>query len=484
MKGRDEMMETNRTRINLWVVPAIVLLLCFSLACNLLRLVTNSSAITSTIGVQGGEIAGPDGLQLKIPEGALMADVKFTIQTEAEPPSGPAALTSLSPAYSIELENEAALLIPVTLEIPFTPDPAIPEDCYSVYRWNGADWENVGGIMDGNKLIVDVLHFSTYQAKACSQSEHRPVVFIDTTPKNYPDYRYSGITPWDATLVDETCGGQIRRLYSSVNRSGVKYFPNTWGSQAFPWGEYYLWCVVWSEPDLNSNLMVRYNMYVESTIHLGEGSCKLGDWISGKCEPDQVVYTLPGLGAGTRGECGEDQGQSGVLGPIPQLSSAQSATQTASITQTPLPIPSSTLSFTATPGFGTLTIRTYIDGRSQLIVHGNSVYFYHIDYAAPGAGYAHPNYVNGAEWYPTWPEPSPSYNRDCKCYSSALTGIAPLARQDQTVAMTVIESRDADQITIVQQPSSSNDYMLIVDIYDYSAGGGWYEFTLSYLSGE
>ena len=38
----------------------------------------------------------------------------------------------------------------------------------------------------------------------------------------------------------------------------------------------------------------------------------------------------------------------------------------------------------ASTGRPTLTVRAYIDGRSDLILHRNTVHWHHFDYAAPG----------------------------------------------------------------------------------------------------
>lgn len=475
-------MDTIQRRRTLKFVVFVVLLLFLSLGCNLTNILFPA---TETLGQSGGKMSGAGGVQLDVPQGALLEDVKFSIIEESNPPSAPESLKAISPAYTIEIENNPALVKPVKLTIPIKRDETLPEDSYAIYRWSGSEWEMVGGAIDGDTISVDVLQFSTYQAKACSKSEYRPVLFVDQSPKAYPDFRYSGITPWDATLEDDSCGGQIRRLYSAVNMSGTNG-DITWGSQVFPWGEYRRWCVVWSEADPNSNLMLRYHMYVNQTIVLDENSCTVGDWRSGKCVPDSVVYTLPGFGGGIKGGCGEDQGQTGIIGTATQTGTISTPASTTTLTSAKTQPPTQTISPAYTPTLVTnsLTFRTYIDGQSQVILHGKAIYFYHLLYAAPGAGYARPNYVNGVEWYPTWPAPAPDYNRDCNCYSSEYTDIAPLARLDQTVNLTVIESRDADQIQIIQQPNASNDYTFIIEIYDYSPGGGWYEFTLTYLSSE
>jgi hypothetical protein len=136
-----------------------------------------------------------------------------------------------------------------------------------------------------------------------------------------------------------------------------------------------------------------------------------------------------------------------------------------------------------------LTVRALIDGRSQLVVRGGSVYWHHLDFAAPGRwqdpetqrAYDEPTYLNGAAWYPTWPDQPDRENRDCGCNSSSIAGIAALARQDQTASLSVEQARGP--VTIIQQPEAGNDYTLIVEFDDGGPGGAdWYEVTLRYVT--
>jgi len=136
-----------------------------------------------------------------------------------------------------------------------------------------------------------------------------------------------------------------------------------------------------------------------------------------------------------------------------------------------------------------LTVRAFIDGRSQLVIRGDRLYWHHLDFAAPGRwqdpdtqrAYDEPTYLNGAPWYPVWPDQPDRENRDCGCSSSSINGIPALARQDQTVALSLEQARGL--VTIVQQPEAGNDYTLIVEFDDGGPGGAdWYEVTLQYVT--
>ncbi len=136
-----------------------------------------------------------------------------------------------------------------------------------------------------------------------------------------------------------------------------------------------------------------------------------------------------------------------------------------------------------------LTVRAFIDGRSQLVVRGERVYWHHLDFAAPGRwqdpdtqrAYDEPTYLNGVAWYPIWPDQPDRENRDCGCNSSSINGIPPLARQDQTATLSIEQARGL--VIVIQQPEAGNDYTLIVEFDDGGPGGAdWYEVTLQYVT--
>jgi hypothetical protein len=128
-----------------------------------------------------------------------------------------------------------------------------------------------------------------------------------------------------------------------------------------------------------------------------------------------------------------------------------------------------------------LKIRAYVDGLSNLVITGNSVYWHHLVHVVPGREGAsnEPTYVNGTAWLPIWPDLTNEDNADCNCISSTYTGVPTLASQDQVVLLTVITARNT--VSIIQQPNANNHYALIVQFDDrpqYFAS--WYEINLTY----
>jgi len=127
-----------------------------------------------------------------------------------------------------------------------------------------------------------------------------------------------------------------------------------------------------------------------------------------------------------------------------------------------------------------ISIRSYIDGRSLLIIRVNTAQWHHLDWAAPGRldFVCFPTVINGSEWYPEWPDVPDEENRR-ECFSSIYEDLAPaLPETEVEVELRVIQARHS--ISIAQHPSIDNDYTLIVDFNDNPLGGAdWYECELT-----
>ena len=78
---------------------------------------------------------------------------------------------------------------------------------------------------------------------------------------------------------------------------------------------------------------------------------------------------------------------------------------------------------------------------------------------------------------PNWP--SPGENRDCNCDSSTYKGLfPPLVQAASTITLTVVSG--SGSVTIVEQPSDSNDYTASVEFNDPGYGASWYEIKITY----
>jgi hypothetical protein len=74
-----------------------------------------------------------------------------------------------------------------------------------------------------------------------------------------------------------------------------------------------------------------------------------------------------------------------------------------------------------------IEIHADIDGRSQLILHGDTAQWHHFDFAAPGRQLFtnYPTTINDVDWYPNWPDVPDAENRDCNCFSDVFAGVVP-----------------------------------------------------------
>jgi hypothetical protein len=124
-----------------------------------------------------------------------------------------------------------------------------------------------------------------------------------------------------------------------------------------------------------------------------------------------------------------------------------------------------------------IRISAWIDGRSQLILKGNTAQWHHLEANAPGreGGVTEPTIINGVDWFPVWPgDPGDPLNHSCNCFSDVFDGVnPPLPSQDMTVVLREIQVRQ--EVSVIQQPSAANDYTLIIEFNDNQPGGAaWY----------
>lgn len=135
-----------------------------------------------------------------------------------------------------------------------------------------------------------------------------------------------------------------------------------------------------------------------------------------------------------------------------------------------------------------LTISADIDGRDILVLNGD-MYWNHYDFAAVGRHYGknEPTYItevvdgvttlNNYAWVPAWPSDAPDEVR-YQATSSTFTGLAPgLPSQDMDVQFTALQARSS--LTMLQYPSSTNNYTIMLDFNDDPVGSdAWYTAQL------
>lgn len=119
-----------------------------------------------------------------------------------------------------------------------------------------------------------------------------------------------------------------------------------------------------------------------------------------------------------------------------------------------------------------LKVGAQVDGLSRLVVQTNRIYWDHVLYTKPGLYFANlPTILNGYPWVPNWPTPNIANPEP-----SLPLGAHSVFTTNQLV---LTQSAGNGTVSIVQQPSPTNDFTLIVQFDDVTAGGAsWYEVTL------
>ena len=123
----------------------------------------------------------------------------------------------------------------------------------------------------------------------------------------------------------------------------------------------------------------------------------------------------------------------------------------------------------------TLRVTAFVDGRSRLVLRGDTAQWYHINWDAPGRtekGHV-PTEINATKWLPVWPDHDGGRNHFACCWSSVCRGLEPaLPRGPMAVAVDVVRARG--EVRIVDLPCPENDYALVIEAYDPQGGAATY----------
>ena len=126
-----------------------------------------------------------------------------------------------------------------------------------------------------------------------------------------------------------------------------------------------------------------------------------------------------------------------------------------------------------------LTVRAEIDGRSELLIQGNDVWWHHYDFEGPGMwGDDQPTFLNGEMWYPNWPSEE---NAFCDCDSDKAPLIVPTLKSDGSpITLQVLSARGT--IVIVEQPSMANAFTARIEFNDPAPDRDWFEVRITQMN--
>lgn len=141
----------------------------------------------------------------------------------------------------------------------------------------------------------------------------------------------------------------------------------------------------------------------------------------------------------------------------------------------------------------TVELDAYIDGSSYFLIQGDTVWWRHGTFSAPGqwphgpAAAPLPTIVNGVDWYPDWTGLGAGFfgftpctpNPPVTCESNRVAGLVPtLPATHQAATLNVLSGRGP--ITL-DNPSALNNYTMSLYFDDIMTGGAdWYRVELTY----
>ena len=117
---------------------------------------------TTVVGAAGGTVAGPNGVTLVIPPGALAGNVTITIeQTASGAPAPPASLTLAGAMYAFT-PHGTTFAVPVTMRLPFDRAMVPAGSRPTLFKTDAQNqWQQVAGVtVDGDTVSAQVTGFS------------------------------------------------------------------------------------------------------------------------------------------------------------------------------------------------------------------------------------------------------------------------------------------------------------------------------------
>lgn len=138
--------------------------------------------ITSvSIDESGGVAQHPTGFTVDFPAGALADSVIVSLSEVALPEVLPGNVIAGNRAYKIDGLDNIVLNAPVTISFSQTNvDTSLPEGALGIYRWDGASWSFVGGVVDAQAGTVstEVSSFSVF-ILGTGASLHKTITFAN-----------------------------------------------------------------------------------------------------------------------------------------------------------------------------------------------------------------------------------------------------------------------------------------------------------------
>lgn len=136
--------------------------------------------ISEKIGPKGGEVIHPGGAKVVVPEDVLTKETEVNVTKASVVPPLPVeyGVSSAGPVYAVTVPEGTELQGVVELLLPLEREAGADEGLYAVLRWDGASWEDIGGLVEGDFIRVQVSQFSFFQPVLGSASR-KPLEFVN-----------------------------------------------------------------------------------------------------------------------------------------------------------------------------------------------------------------------------------------------------------------------------------------------------------------
>jgi hypothetical protein len=147
-----------------------------------------SQAVTSTTGTAtvtpgaGGTISLGSEATIKVPANALTGTdaVEVKVQKVTTPPAVPAGFKLAGSVYEFSVGGKSSYDFAKNVTIIFSFDPGSfsPGETPSVHYYDEAlgQWVNIGGVVSGNTITVQVDHFTKFAVMAAGGQEEQPAL--------------------------------------------------------------------------------------------------------------------------------------------------------------------------------------------------------------------------------------------------------------------------------------------------------------------
>jgi hypothetical protein len=126
------------------------------------------------------------------------------------------------------------------------------------------------------------------------------------------------------------------------------------------------------------------------------------------------------------------------------------------------------------PAVRTVRIKALVNGRSRLHLRGDTAYWTHLEFDAPGrhddGGGNGPTEIDGKEWLPDWPDDPDPHNGFCGCASSPYVALdPPIPQADLDVKLTKLAGRS--RAILLQPPTRENHFTTTIELDDLTENG-------------